>query len=183
VRFRRRRGTSACLPACGRRGQWKPTCFASSRLEYARSNHLESRRNILTTLKTVTDTATELGNEAKETMEQLGRNTGRRIDSVRAETGAALHTAASSVRATGRQGAEALDNFSTGAADRLDATAEIVENNDLSDVLTSLRRYGRQHLAGTLVAAAAIGFLTGSAIRSSKHRCSKCGQGSAGPQV
>lgn len=125
----------------------------------------------MTTLKTVTESATELGQEAKQSVEELGRSAGRRLDAARTETGAALHTAASSVRATGRQGAEALDNLATGAAARLDATASMVEDHDLRDALTGLRRFGRRHLAGSLVAAAAVGFLAGSAVRRATHTC------------
>jgi hypothetical protein len=132
----------------------------------------------LTTLKTVTETASELGKEARESVEQLGRSAGRRLDAVRTETGAALHTAASSVRATGRQGSEAIDNLATGAADRLDATATLVEDHDLSDALTGLRRFGRRHLAGSLLAAAAFGFLVGSAARRATHTCKGVSEGS-----
>jgi len=131
----------------------------------------------LTTLKTVTDTASELRKEAKESVEQLSRSAGRRLDTVRTETGAALHTAASSVRATGRQGAEAIDNLTAGAADRLDATASLVEDHDLSDVLTGLRRFGRRHMAGSLVAAAAIGFIFGSAMRRTPRTCKTVSEG------
>lgn len=119
----------------------------------------------MTTLKTVTETASDLGKDAKESVEELGRSAGRRLDAVRTETGAALHTAASSVRATGRQGSEAIDNLAAGAADRLDATASLVEDHDLRDALTGLRRFGRRHLAGSLLAAAAIGFFAGSVLR------------------
>jgi hypothetical protein len=131
----------------------------------------------LTNLKTVTETASELGKEAKDSVEELGRSAGRRMDAARTETGAALHTAASSVRSTGRQGAEAVDNLATGAADRLDATASLVEDHDLSDALTGLRRFGRRHLTGSLLAAAAFGFVAGSAIRRATHTCKHVSEG------
>lgn len=147
-------------------------------LEQAQSNHPGFWRDILTTLKTVTDTASEFGKEAKESVEELGRSAGRRLDAVRTETGAALHTAASSVRSTGRQGADAIDNLATGAADRLDATGSMVEDHDLRDALTGLRRFGRRHLGGALVAAAAFGFVAGSAIRRATHHCKAVSEGS-----
>lgn len=131
----------------------------------------------MTTLKTVTETASDLGKDAKESMEQLGRSAGRRLDEVRTDTGAALHTAASSVRSTGRQGAEAIDNLATGTADRLDATATLVEDHDLSDVLTGLRKYSRQHIGRSLIAAAAVGFIAGSAMRRASHRCKTASDG------
>jgi ElaB/YqjD/DUF883 family membrane-anchored ribosome-binding protein len=123
----------------------------------------------LTSLKTVTESAAELGNETKASMEELGRSAGRKMDDARDEAGAALHSAASTVRTTGRQGSEAIGNLATSAADRLDATASYVEDHDLRDVFTGLRRFGRRHLAGSLVAAAAIGFLVGSALSRTTH--------------
>jgi|SRR5271157_5268280 len=130
-------------------------------------------RNILTTLRTLTEQASELGKEAKESIEELGRSAGKRLDEARDETGDALHTAAASVRKTGRQGSEAIDNLATSAADRLDATASYVEDHDLRDVFTGLRRFARRHLAGSLVVAATIGFLAGSALSRVAHSCGR----------
>lgn len=110
------------------------------------------------------ETASNLGTEAKESIEELGRSAGRRMDEAREETGGALHAAASCVRKTGRQSTEAIDNLATGTADRLDATASYIEDHDLRDALTGLRRFGRKHLTGSLVVAGAIGFLAGSAL-------------------
>ena len=118
----------------------------------------------MTTLNTLTKAASELGNEAKESMEELGRAAGRKLDEALNETGDALHTAASSVRTTGRRGLKAIDNFTTGAADRLDATASYVKHHDLRGMLTGLRKFTRRHPTRSLLAAAAIGLLAGSAL-------------------
>jgi hypothetical protein len=83
------------------------------------------------------------------------------LDEARGETGRALHAAAASVRTTGRQGSEALNNFAGGAADRLDATASYVEDHDLRGML---RRFGLRHPTKSLMIAVAVGFLAGSAI-------------------
>jgi hypothetical protein len=123
----------------------------------------------LTSLKTLTDAASELGKDAKESVEELGRSAGRRLDDAREETADALHTAASSARRTGRQGSEAIDNLATGAADRLDATASYIEDRDLRDVFIDLRRFGRRHLTGSLVFAVAIGFFAGAALNRLAH--------------
>jgi ElaB/YqjD/DUF883 family membrane-anchored ribosome-binding protein len=121
-----------------------------------------SKGGVLTNIRTLTEKASELGTGAKESMDELGRSAGRKLDEAREETGDALHSAASSVRATGRRGSEAIDNLATGTADRLDATASYVEDHDLKGVFADLRKFGRRHLTGSLVAAAAIGFLVGS---------------------
>jgi ElaB/YqjD/DUF883 family membrane-anchored ribosome-binding protein len=130
----------------------------------------------LTTLRTLTETASELGKEARESIEELGRSAGRRVDEARDETGDALHSAAASVRRTGGQGSAAIGDCSTRTADRLDATASYIEDHDLGDALNGLRRFARRHMTGSLVAAAAIGFLGASALSRVTHSCS-CAKG------
>jgi hypothetical protein len=142
-------------------------------LEHAQANHPGLWRNILTTLRTLTETASELGKEAKESVEELGRSAGRKLDQARDDTGDALHAAASSVRSTGRKSSDAIDNCSTRTADRLDATASYIEDHDLRDAFTGLRKFARRHLTGSLVAAVAVGFLAGSAICRATHSCGK----------
>jgi ElaB/YqjD/DUF883 family membrane-anchored ribosome-binding protein len=127
----------------------------------------------MTNLKALTEKATELGTGAKESMDELGRSAARKLDEAREETGGALHSAASRVRATGRRGSDAIDNVATGAADRLDATASYVEDHDLKGAFGDLRKFSRQHLMGSLVAAAAIGFLVGSALTRATHSTGK----------
>jgi ElaB/YqjD/DUF883 family membrane-anchored ribosome-binding protein len=130
----------------------------------------------MTTLKAVAETAAELGNQARESAEELGRTAGRKLDEARDETGGALHSAASSVRRAGRQSSAAIDNCSTRTADRLDATASYIENHDLGDAFTGLRKFARRHPTRSLMAAAAIGFLAGSAFRRLTHSCGRAGQ-------
>lgn len=136
----------------------------------------DSWRNIVTTLKTVTETAADLGKQARESIEELGRSAGRKLDEARDETGGALHSAASSVRRAGREGSAAIDNCSTRTADRLDATASYIEDHDLGDAFTGLRRFARRHPTSSLVAAAAIGFLAGSALSRVTHSCGRAPQ-------
>ena len=130
----------------------------------------------MTTLETVTESVTEFGKETRESIEELGRSAGRKLDAARDETGEALHSAASSVRKAGRQGSAAIDTCSTQTADRLDATASYIEDHDLGDVFTSLKKFARRHLTGSLVAAVAIGFLAGSALSRVTHSCGKASQ-------
>jgi hypothetical protein len=131
----------------------------------------------LTTLKTLTETASDLGRQAVESAEELGLSGGRKLDQARVETGDALHAAASSVRATGRKSSDAIGKLATGTADRLDASASYVENHDLRTVSLGLRSFARRHLTGSLVTAAAIGFLAGSALRRATHSCQRTSEG------
>ena len=127
----------------------------------------------MTTLKTVTETASEHAKDARESLEELRRSAITSLDEARDETADALHTAASSVRRTGRQGSAAIDNLAASTADRLDATASYVEDHDLNDVVTGLQRFGRRHLTGALVAAVAVGFLAGAAMHRAAQSCGK----------
>jgi len=125
------------------------------------------RVNILTSLKTVVDAASELGKNAKESVEEFGR----KLDDAKDQTAGALHTAASTVRRTGRQSSAAIDNLATGTADRLDDSACYVDNHELSEVVDGLRKFGRRHLRGSLIFAAAAGFLAGVALLRATHTC------------
>jgi hypothetical protein len=127
-------------------------------------------RKSVTTLKTLTEQAVDLGRETKDSVEELGRSAGRRLDEARDEAGGALHAAASSVRTTGRKSSEAIDNIATSAADRLDATGSYVESHDLRGMV---RSFGRRHL----VAVAAIAFLAGSVFVRATHSCARTREG------
>jgi hypothetical protein len=129
-------------------------------------------RNIVTIVETLTETASAIGDkvsEAKETVEDIARSAGKKLDAGRDETADRLRTAASSVRTTGRRGSQVIGRIAEGTADKLDSTASYVEDCDLRDVLTGLRQFGRRHLTGSLVAAAAVGFLAGTALRRRTH--------------
>ena len=127
----------------------------------------------MTSLKALTDAASEMGKDAKESAEELGRSAARKLDDARDETAGALHTAASSVRKTGRQSSEAIENLAAGTADRLDATGSYVDNHDLQDAFIGLRKFARRHLTESIVCAAAVGFLAGAALNRATHTCQK----------
>lgn len=113
-------------------------------------------------------TAPHLGEELPGTVEQvanLARTAGEKLDEVRYETADTLAGAASSVRATGRQGSEAIEDLANNAASKLDSSAAYVRRHDVGDMLGNLRQVVRQHPASFLVGAVAAGFFLGSAIR------------------
>jgi hypothetical protein len=80
----------------------------------------------LTKLETLTETASGFAKQTRESIEELGRCAGRKLDAARDETGTALHSAVSSVRSTGRNSSAVIDNCSTHTADSLDATASYI---------------------------------------------------------
>lgn len=131
----------------------------------------------MTTLNAITDSVSDFGRQAKESAEELGRSAGRKIDGARNETGEALHATADNLRTTGRKGSEAIGGLANGTADQLDATASYVEDHDLKDVFTSLRRFALHHMAGAVVAGVAVGFLAGSALSRATHTCGRTPEG------
>jgi hypothetical protein len=105
---------------------------------------------------------------AQERMEELRQTSGQALDGARHETAAALENAASSIRSTGRYGAETVEGLSESAAGRLDSTAAYVRSHDLGGALINLRQVISRHPTGFLFLAAGIGFLAGSAVQRSK---------------
>jgi len=102
---------------------------------------------------------------AQERMEDLGRTSGETLDEARHGTATAFENAASSVRTSGRYGAETIETLSESAAGKLDSTAAYVRRHSVGGMLINLRQVIRRHPTGFLVLAAGIGFLAGSAVR------------------
>ena len=102
---------------------------------------------------------------AQGELEDLGRTVGKKLDEARSGTADALESAASSVRSTGRRGAETIDALSRNAAGKLDTSAAYVRSHDVGGMLTNLRQVIRRHPTGFVLLAAGIGFFAGSAVR------------------
>lgn len=119
-------------------------------------------------------TATQLGariSDVTETAGALARAAGKRLDEVRTGTADAIHTAAASVRSTVRNGAEAIDDFASETADKLEAAVAHVEKHHLNRMPAGLRRAVRRYPASSLIAASAVGFLTATVFRALTHTC------------
>lgn len=105
---------------------------------------------------------------AQERVEELRQKAGETLDEARRETAAALEDAASSIRTTGRYGAETIGTLSESAAGTLDSTASYLRRHDVRATLINLRQVIGRHPTGFLFLAAGIGYLAGSAVRRSK---------------
>jgi ElaB/YqjD/DUF883 family membrane-anchored ribosome-binding protein len=118
-------------------------------------------------MNVLTEAVSQVGEtiaEAKEAAEAVARSAGQQLHQARRDTAGALHTAASSVRTTGCRGADAIGRVAEGTADKLDATASYIQEHDLGNAITSMRRFGRRHPTTTLVTGIAIGMLAGSLV-------------------
>ena len=116
--------------------------------------------------ETTSNASREL-DQAQERMQDLRRTVAERLEA-RNGTADALESVASSVRTTGRQGAERIDTLSQSAAAKLDSTAAYVRSHNVGDMLVNLGQLIGKHPTGFLLLAAGIGFLAGSAIQRNK---------------
>lgn len=118
----------------------------------------------------ILETASHVGSRVSEFTEKAGdlsRAAGQKLDGVRNDTAAALQSAASSIRSTGRQGCEKIEDLTSGVADKLDATGSYIQEHDMKKVRAKVRRFvGRN---GILLAATA--FVAGFALRQMTHSC------------
>ena len=105
---------------------------------------------------------------AQERAEDLGRTAGEVLYGARQGTAAALEDAASSVRTTGRSGAETTETLSAKSADKLDSAAAYVRSHDVRGMLLSMRQIIGRHPTGFVFLAAGLGFLAGSSVRRNK---------------
>jgi hypothetical protein len=114
------------------------------------------------------NTVSHLGEDVSSAVKQmagLGRTAGEKIHEARLGTADALAGAASSVRTTGRQGSDTIDNLAERAASKLDSTAAYVRKHDVREMFGKLRQVVRRHPTSFLFGAAAIGFFVGSGTR------------------
>jgi hypothetical protein len=114
----------------------------------------------VTTLRDVAATAIDTGREVKDSVTEFVRSASGRIDTVRDQTGDALHAAASSVR----KGSAKIDVIAGDAASRLDTTASFVKDADLKSLSAGVRRFGQKNLTFTVLVAAAAGLWVGLAL-------------------
>jgi hypothetical protein len=113
------------------------------------------------TLKDAAATALETGRDVKDSVTEFVRSATGRIDTVRDQTGDALHAAASSVR----KGSAKIDVLAGDAANRLDTTASFVKDADLKGLSAGLRRFGQSHLTFAVLVGAAAGLWVGLTLR------------------
>jgi len=113
------------------------------------------------------DSAEALARAAGKKMDEVGK----KLDDVRAGTADVLHSAASTIRTTGRHSAEAIGDFTAGAAQKLDAAGTFVEKHRLRQIPENVRRAVRKNPGGAVVLAAAFGFLTAMVFRAMTHTC------------
>jgi len=107
----------------------------------------------------VSDTASQ----AKDKMQEVGRNVRRKIDGSRVPAARKLESAASAIHenAEALPGGPAVTEFAHTAAEKMQATAAYVRQHNVNDMWSDVKSFVRKYPGQSLAAAAALGFLVG----------------------
>ena len=90
-----------------------------------------------------------------------------KADAGRERAAEGMHTAAEQVREKAEQlpGGERTGQVAQMAADKMDTAAGYMREHDVNEMMTDFQRIVRDHPRESLIAAAAVGFLVGRAMR------------------
>ena len=108
----------------------------------------------------VTETASQLADKASE----VGRQTINKIDEKRMGAADALHHTASTLRGTAQSSSQRITSFADSTATTLENTANYVREHDVKGMMGDLEQVFRRNPGPSMIAAAALGFLLGSAM-------------------
>ena len=111
-------------------------------------------------LENVTDAATQFSRDVKDSVVELGKSMGRKIDTARAQTSGALSDAAATVRHASAR----MDVLAGGAASGLDAAATVVKKADAKSLRRGLGKLAGNNLAATILAGIILGYFVGAAF-------------------
>jgi ElaB/YqjD/DUF883 family membrane-anchored ribosome-binding protein len=119
------------------------------------------------TVADLKDQAAESVTNAKDKIQEAGRNVQGKIDETRTPAADKLQSAASALheKAGSLPGGETVAGLAHGAADRMQATADYVRDHDVQRMMADVETLVRKRPGQSLLAAAAVGFLIGRALR------------------
>lgn len=115
----------------------------------------------------VKERVSDMADQARDKASELGKNAADAIDSGRHTAAHKLQDTAASLRNTGASGGSTVSSVANRAADGLDAAGRYIQDHDPREVFTSLEQIVRRNPGPSLVAAAAVGFIIGTALRGS----------------
>lgn len=107
----------------------------------------------------------DAASQAKNKVGELSQNAVNKLDSARESTAGALQTAASSLRNSAQSGGDMLSNAAHAVSTKLETTANYMRENQVRDMVTDVEQVVRRNPGPSIVAALAVGFLLGSALR------------------
>ena len=113
----------------------------------------------------VASTVGDMANQVKDKVTQLGRSASQKVDDGRVSTAEVLQGSADSLRSAGQSSSETLASAAKTSADKLESTAKYLRENDFESMMKDVEHVVRRNPTRSLVAALAVGFLAGAAIR------------------
>jgi ElaB/YqjD/DUF883 family membrane-anchored ribosome-binding protein len=111
------------------------------------------------------DYAADAASQAKEKAAELSRTAAAKIDEGRLGAASSMQGAASSLRTSGQSTGEAISSFANTAADKLENSAAYVREHNVNQMMGDVEQLVRRNPGPSLIAAAAVGFLLGAALR------------------
>jgi len=100
----------------------------------------------------------------KQKVADAGRRTAETVDSKREPTAKTLESAANTLRQGSDRVTDATSRAAYGTADKLEATAGYIRENDLRSMMEDAQGVVRRHPGPALAVAAVAGFLVGKAL-------------------
>jgi hypothetical protein len=103
----------------------------------------------------------EVGAQARE----MGRSAVEKLDQGRESAAEGLRSTADSLRSGAQTGTQGVTNLANRAADSMEQTAQYMREHDVRGMVGEMEKMVRRNPGPSLIAAAAVGFLLGTALR------------------
>ena len=111
------------------------------------------------------DRVSDMANQAKDKANEFGRTAVQKMDEGRTSAADALHSTADTLRTGAQSSADKISGYATAAAERLESSSNYLREHDVRGMMGDLEGAVRRNPGPALIAAAAFGFLLGSALR------------------
>ena len=139
---------------------------SADRMSNAVNEASEKASNIA---RQATDRAAEMARQAKDKASEIGRNAVNKLDQGRQQAASALENTAHSLRYNTTQGGDPLARVANATASRLQTTADYMRQHDMSGMMNDAGAVIKRNPGMSLIAACAVGFLLGSAMRKGRY--------------
>jgi len=116
------------------------------------------------------DRMSDVASQAKEKASEFSRSAVQKMDEKRMTAAEALHNTAESLRGGAQTGGTRMSSIANTAAEKLENTASYMREHDVRGMVGDLEGVVRRNPGPSLIAAAAVGFLLGAAIRGGGNR-------------
>jgi ElaB/YqjD/DUF883 family membrane-anchored ribosome-binding protein len=113
----------------------------------------------------VTEHASQKAAQIKETVADLGRKAGDKLDEQRVRTASTLDSTASALHEGGDRLASTASNAAHATANKMHAAADYLRDHDARAMMEDLEGLVRRYPGQALAAAAVVGFFAGRALR------------------